>query len=1251
MNPKISYIPKAVLYVLLLFLSFKGFSQLPAFTVSAVAVPETCPGNGALSFTVSGINPAANIDYAVYLTPSTTPVAVVTTPSVNGLVAGTYLVVATQSLSAESNTSSVTIVVDDQKSPLDFTIVQTPSCTNDGIITVNVTSGTAVSYEIIAGPLTKPIQVSNVFNNLPVGQYQVRLIDTCGGVYVVTYQVTAMAAGLAINTVVFDTFQLPSCNTISVMHEFLSSGGNTAILFPLTFEFTVFPPGGGTPSVVTQTVASGSQTDINQIHVTLPFYHDQQYSYNVEVTDACGNVFTRNNNSINLEFRSFFSFTNPGCDDFSLLIIPQYFVPPYTINFEDSPVGFVPQDFNASHPVFSTLSAVYGGEDNPVPQGDYTVEITDACGNTVTKALEISNTSPPAHSESTNPSTCLGEVSITLSGRAFDSVSITDAPDDYIGTLPDDVSGNITDLGFVMGDLPIGDYVFEVTDACGVIFTLPIEIMPASAEFTVDRFQRPGCETGMGSLRLRIIGAIIAGVTITATDAEDFNETLPYDVSFNLDDSGQFYMNSLPEGNYVFEVANNCGSVKTESITIEGYHAASTNVEIVPGCSSFSINLQHSSNGTYVQSFWLQKYDSVTGTWGHPQTGTGYTEGTFPTASNSVLLINNGITPSLTYSGEFRILKAFHVFSNGSSANTLCTSVLEEFAFEFEVSIAGAYGFPCVSGGSQVIVDAQGIAPLNYAIVDSLGNIVIDNGTSNVFTGLASGVYTIMVSDQCGNSQPYTVDINDLVPLAIAGTNLCEGEDGELSVTNFSFLTYEWWEQGDPDTILSTASILELSPFDSGLHAGTYNVRVTSAMGGGCGDQILEYVVQPNNIANAGLDSQHEFCNGGQVINLENYLSNPHDAGGVWTDITETGALTGSSLATTGLNAGTYDFSYTVTDMCGTTDTAVITLILHDIPAAPVLDLIAPVCEGENIQLLANAITDAVYQWTGPAGFTSDVQNPLITNAGLETAGTYQLIIVVNGCSSPPSTVNVQVNVLPDFTLAGSTSLCAGQSGVLHVVPNNTEASYEWYYDGVLQEGVIAPDIEIFQTGIYKVVVTLNGCSDEQQVVVHDNTNAFTVDLKQGCEDFEYVLSVINESEFPDASYSWTGPDGFTASGPQITITGAPSGEYVAEVTNAQGCMATAILNVVNTNCMIPKGISPGDATFNNSFDLSNMQVQHLSVFNRYGIKVYEKENYVNEWYGQSVNGNDLPTGTYYYEIELVEGKRLTGWVYIQRVN
>jgi gliding motility-associated-like protein len=61
------------------------------------------------------------------------------------------------------------------------------------------------------------------------------------------------------------------------------------------------------------------------------------------------------------------------------------------------------------------------------------------------------------------------------------------------------------------------------------------------------------------------------------------------------------------------------------------------------------------------------------------------------------------------------------------------------------------------------------------------------------------------------------------------------------------------------------------------------------------------------------------------------------------------------------------------------------------------------------------------------------------------------------------------------------------------------------------------------------------------------------------------------------------------------------------------------------------------------------MDVKKLDVFNRYGIKVYEQSNYSDQWKGQTDNGQELPSATYYYVIEFNNGKSKTGWIYLIR--
>ncbi len=75
----------------------------------------------------------------------------------------------------------------------------------------------------------------------------------------------------------------------------------------------------------------------------------------------------------------------------------------------------------------------------------------------------------------------------------------------------------------------------------------------------------------------------------------------------------------------------------------------------------------------------------------------------------------------------------------------------------------------------------------------------------------------------------------------------------------------------------------------------------------------------------------------------------------------------------------------------------------------PIIGSNSPVCEGSTLQLTANLIPNAQYVWTGPNGFTSNSQNPTITNVSPLNAGIYTCnFITVNG-SSPSSSITVTV--------------------------------------------------------------------------------------------------------------------------------------------------------------------------------------------------------------------------------------------------
>ena len=73
----------------------------------------------------------------------------------------------------------------------------------------------------------------------------------------------------------------------------------------------------------------------------------------------------------------------------------------------------------------------------------------------------------------------------------------------------------------------------------------------------------------------------------------------------------------------------------------------------------------------------------------------------------------------------------------------------------------------------------------------------------------------------------------------------------------------------------------------------------------------------------------------------------------------------------------------------------------------------SPVCQASTIHLSTTPVTGAAYLWTGPNGFSSTDQNPVIANVTAANAGTYTLVLTIKGCSTIPATVDVNVDKPP----------------------------------------------------------------------------------------------------------------------------------------------------------------------------------------------------------------------------------------------
>ncbi|RYY15626.1 MAG: hypothetical protein EOO04_28315 [Chitinophagaceae bacterium] len=299
---------------------------------------ETCSGAGSISCVLNDPD-GTSISFRVYLLPDTTSPIAVLNPSNNTLsaTAGTYQIVASETVNGSIvNYPPQTVTITNDAVPLTYSVAHSDAHCGDGIITVTVTSGMApFLYELLEGPETFPAQSSNVFSNLTGGIYKVRVTDGCGVQIPLTHIVPVQPVSLDIGGVNFPQAELPDCNSITISNAITPTDSAYNLIYPMTCTYTVFPPGGGPSVTVTTTIGSGGASNVTAVAV-IPFWHDQTYSYNLVITDGCGQNWVRNNISINQKLLVILETTLAECGGYTLTVRPKNFVSPYSIAFNQA---------------------------------------------------------------------------------------------------------------------------------------------------------------------------------------------------------------------------------------------------------------------------------------------------------------------------------------------------------------------------------------------------------------------------------------------------------------------------------------------------------------------------------------------------------------------------------------------------------------------------------------------------------------------------------------------------------------------------------------------------------------------------------------------------------------------------------------------------------------------------------------------------------------------------------------------------
>jgi hypothetical protein len=325
----------------------------------------------------------------------------------------------------------------------------------------------------------------------------------------------------------------------------------------------------------------------------------------------------------------------------------------------------------------------------------------------------------------------------------------------------------------------------------------------------------------------------------------------------------------------------------------------------------------------------------------------------------------------------------------------------------------------------------------------------ISVGFSAVVAANADNVYTLQLSNATGNfSRP--------IRLAAMNGNMLSGTfnalipNGTPSGTNYRMrvVSSRLASVSDPSAALTVNSILGDVPATAsyafiGNAAGKNYYRSTSSSGGGTAANTAE--------SNGGILATVYDSVSNNLLHYNAFMANARMYIGL-NDIAEEGTFLwrdGSGLSYENWapnqpdNAGNEDYVEIRNDNGFWNDRSNTVSQPHFLQLTPA-GFDQTFCLGSDLQLAALSIPGASYTWTGPDGFATGNQNPVITNATDVNVGTYTLNIGANGCTAT-ETVDIAMNPLPSSTaiIALSPSVCEGTTANLAVINSDPDATYQ----------------------------------------------------------------------------------------------------------------------------------------------------------------------------------------------------------------
>ncbi|WP_278636398.1 immunoglobulin domain-containing protein, partial [Capnocytophaga sputigena] len=312
---------------------------------------------------------------------------------------------------------------------------------------------------------------------------------------------------------------------------------------------------------------------------------------------------------------------------------------------------------------------------------------------------------------------------------------------------------------------------------------------------------------------------------------------LPIDITETYRSGEQQWRIKLPAGVYNVRWSGSCN--KTGTLKVQTGGTENTTFEWQDGCNPKLIVKRNTSYSlTQGIEYILERYDTKENRWVSVTYGY-YGGDTYLDARRDRFEFN---IPN-PQQGKYRVLRSIQPDSRNRFKE--CTRVVAEHEFtEGEMQQPKGVRMDCSAiGGAQkyhiAIIPQGGVPPYTYELSEaeidgSTTNAVYQNNSDNNFfinidASKPQARYKFLVKDSCGKGKVYEETLSQIAPFAVQKNQefYCVGSKGVLSVPQISGVSYQWYRNDQPTTVLSTSNELVINNLTQDDLDNSFSLKLT----------------------------------------------------------------------------------------------------------------------------------------------------------------------------------------------------------------------------------------------------------------------------------------------------------------------------------------------------------------------------------------------------------------------------------------